>query len=607
MKKPISEEYFLCISVSHNSSAALMKNGLIISAALEERFVRIKNYYGYPYNSIEYCLKKSKISGNNLSGVAFTAQTFHGLEVKSKRTIYYDLQDWHDYYGEKYYIPKMKGDKKAVLEYQKYLRDDPKFNIIDDHFDFSYLNDNKYLLDINLDIEKFREVQAETLSNHIGFDKSKVKFLDHQSCHAYYAYFGSPFRDKPCIVLTLDSWGDGRNQTVWKIIDNNFQLISESSENDIGRIYKLTTLLLSMKPNEHEFKVMGLAPYAKENYARKAMKVLENISKIIGMKIVSDKRPKDLYNYLKNNWQTTRFDNIAGAVQLFTEEIVKKLINNIIKETGINRFVFSGGVSMNIKLNKAITEIQKVKEFYVCASGADESTSIGGCYLLNHKSTHPNKPIKNMCLGYDINDEFKKFNYNKLNKNLEIKQNVCMDDVIDMIINGNIIGVIRGKAEFGARALGNRSIIANPSKLDIVQRINEAIKNRDFWMPFALSIQSEYANDYLINPKNIQSPFMTIGYSTNKKIYDQIVAGTHPYDKTVRPQIVDQIYSPEWWSIINKFRIKTKIPALLNTSLNLHGEPIVNTIDDAIRTFELSGLDHLLINDKVFLSKKLNI
>ena len=136
-----------------------------------------------------------------------------------------------------------------------------------------------------------------------------------------------------------------------------------------------------------------------------------------------------------------------------------------------------------------------------------------------------------------------------------------------------------------------------------MQKINEAIKNRDFWMPFALSILEEYSDDFLVNPKKILSPFMTIGFDTKAENYSKIIAGTHPYDKSVRPQIVNRNVSPEWHSILLAFYKHTGIPALLNTSFNLHGEPIVNNIDDAIKTFKLSELDHLLIQDKILLSK----
>jgi carbamoyltransferase len=597
--------YVLCISVSHNSSAALMQDGRLLVAAQEERFERVKNYYGYPFKSIDYCLSKAGVSGKQLDSFAYTTKTFPGLEVKAKRTVNFSLADWHDYFGDKYYIPKFSGDIEKVLAYKRYLRDDPKFNSSTEYFNFDYLKDEKYLIDDSLDAHRFQIEQAEQLSRHISIDSGRVEFLDHHSCHAYYAYFGSPFRGQPCIIITLDGWGDGRNQTVWRVINDVPNLIAESDGNDIGRIYKLATLLLAMKPDEHEFKVMGLSPYAKEQYVEKAMSIIKDISEIVGMRIVAKSRPKNLYSFLNEGWRTSRFDSIAGAVQLYAEKLVKELVSNIISETGIRKFVISGGISMNIKINKTISEMEGVEALYVCASGGDESLSIGGCYLLSEQKLKiVTAPITTMCLGFDIADEFYLHNFEIYKDHFDVNDSVSHDDIARLLERGDIVGVIRGKAEFGARALGNRSIIANPSLLESVQRINEAIKNRDFWMPFALSIMEEYGGEFLENPKAISSPFMTIGFDTKAEKYSKIVAGTHPYDKSVRPQMVSQKTSPEWHSLLSAFHKITGIPALLNTSFNLHGEPIVNNIEDAIKTFSVSGLDHLLIQDKIIISKR---
>jgi carbamoyltransferase len=193
--------------------------------------------------------------------------------------------------------------------------------------------------------------------------------------------------------------------------------------------------------------------------------------------------------------------------------------------------------------------------------------------------------------------------YSYANK-FDVQNNVTFDQVASLLAKGDIVAVIRGCAEFGARALGNRSILANPSRRETVQQINEAIKNRDFWMPFALSILEEKLDEYIFNPKKLQSPFMAISLDVRPEKNAQIEAGTHPYDKTVRPQAVSKIHTPEYHALITAFQKITGIPALLNTSFNLHGEPIVDTIADAVRTFELSGLDHLLVNDSILISKK---
>lgn len=599
MSKP---EYHLALSVSHNSSAALMKDGEIIVAVCEERSRRKKNYIGYPKNAVDYCLKKAGISGSELSRVAYTTVDNPGLLVKAKTNTEFSLQDYRDYYGERFYKRRLRGE--GCLDYLKWLRDDPKFNKSEEYFDFSYLTDD-VIADERREIELFREESANLLAKELGIPKEKVEFLDHHTCHAYYSYFGSPFRGEDCIVLTMDGWGDGKNQTVWRVSDEKFTLLSESSQNDLGRIYKMATLILGMRPDEHEFKVMGLAPYAKTSYAERAMSVIENLCEVDGMRIVSKDRPKDLFSYLEEAWKVHRFDNIGAAVQLYTEKIACQLVSNIAKETGIRRFVIGGGIAMNIKMNKAISELDIVDEIFVCGSSGDESLSIGGCYLLN-SNKKSNKSVSNLYLGFDIKDELGTFEINKFKDKFEVRDSVLPIDVAKLIANGDIVACVRGRAEFGARALGNRSILADPSRRSSIQQINEAIKNRDFWMPFALSILDEHSHKFIANPKKLKSPFMAISLDVIPEAHAKIEAGTHPYDKTVRPQFVTREDSLHYHNLIDAFFQLTGIPALLNTSFNLHGEPIVDTISDAIRTFELSGLDHLLIDDQILFSKRKN-
>ena len=192
----------------------------------------------------------------------------------------------------------------------------------------------------------------------------------------------------------------------------------------------------------------------------------------------------------------------------------------------------------------------------------------------------------------------------QVEKDFEINWNVNYNDVAKLIANGQIVACIQGRAEFGARALGNRSILADPRKRESVQRINEAIKNRDFWMPFALSILKEKSDKYILNPKKLDSPHMAISLDVVPEEHEKIIAGTHPYDKTVRPQFVESSESPRYHELISSFEELTGIPALLNTSFNLHGEPIVDSLSDAVRTFKMSGLDHLFIENSILISKK---
>lgn len=591
--------YFLGIHCGHNASCAVMKNGKIIAAAQEERFSRKKNDTGYPRRAIDYCLSKAGIRGADLCRAAYTTREYSSIAIKSRYNVIFSLKDYFDYYGPKYYNRKLSGD--TCLDYLRWLRDDERFNSKEPNFDFSFLTD-AVLLDHPTDVKLFNQERQRILSEHLGLDREKIDFLDHHTCHAYYAYFGSPFRSEDCNVITVDGWGDGRNQTVWSARQNRLELIADSDQNDVGNIYSMATLILGMRPDEHEFKVMGLAPYAKGDHVQAALSPIKDLLHVRDLRIEHKNRPKNLFVFLQEAWQGHRFDNIAAAVQRLTESVMTELVSNIRAKTGVGKFVLSGGITQNIKLNMALTELSCVDSFYVCPSGADESLSLGGCYYLNRENNN-NLPLTHVYLGYDIDDNLEDVDWSALAKDYLVKPKASVQEMAALLAKGDILARISGAAEFGARALGNRSILANPNNPNVVEQINRAIKNRDFWMPFALSILEEHADSYIVNPKKVQSPFMCIGFNTRPERYAQIQAGTHPYDKTVRPQFVSMAETRSYYDLINAFFRITGIPALLNTSFNLHGEPIVNSVADAIRTFELSGLHHLLIGDTL-LSKR---
>ena len=410
----------------------------------------------------------------------------------------------------------------------------------------------------------------------------------------------------------MDSEGDGINQTFWLFSKKKNKLlkINQSSECDLARIYRFVTLILKMKPNEHEYKVMGLAPYAKDEYSQIVYeKVFKDILKVKDCKIVHKKRPKNLFRFLYENTKEFRFDNIAGAVQILIEKISSELFIQINKKYKINSFSISGGVSMNIKMNKNLSSLPFVKKIYVAPTGTDESLAIGACYYLNKKN-RTNKILKNIYLGQHLSKQkltietiIKKLNNSK---KFTVKKNITHRQIAKLLKKSEIIAVARDREEFGARALGNRSILANPSSNGIVQKINEQIKNRDFWMPFALTILKEKHQDLIINKKLLDCSFMTIGFDTKLKNYHKIKNGTHSYDKTVRPQILRKEYNDNFHNIINEFNKITNIPALLNTSLNLHGMPISSKLDDVIYTFVNSGLKYLYLNDEFLVIKNIN-
>ena len=587
---------YLGINVSHNASAALMIDGEIVAAIQEERITKQKNFTGYPKRAIQFCINQAKKKGVTIDKAAFSTIKYPAFSYRVPLNHFFSIKDYDDFYGEKYYEKKIKGI--STERYTSQLLKNKKNNK-DLYLDYKKLSKK----DLFNNYKKFRNLLKSTLRNQLKSNQ-EIIFLDHHSCHAYYAYYAAIKKNKDCAVVTLDSMGDDLNQTVWIPEKKSYGLkkVASSSECELARVYKFITLILSMKPDEHEYKVMGLAPYAKESYCLEIYnKVFKNLLKVKNCEVIHNKRPKNLYYYLRNNLKEYRFDNIAGAAQIFIEKTASELLTQINKKYKITNFAISGGVSMNIKMNKVLSELKFVKQIYVPPSGSDESLSMGACYFL---SKNKSKSLKNIYLGNDISGI--KYNYLKklFDKNkFIIKDNFTHHQIAKLLKEGSIIAVARNREEFGARALGNRSIIANPSIDNTVQKINETIKNRDFWMPFALTILKEYHQKYIQNSKKIRSDFMTIGFDTVQKNLKKIKSATHPYDRTVRPQILEKSFNKDYHSIIQKFYKITNIPGVLNTSLNLHGLPICSSMKDIKNTFIKSDLKFLYINDK-FLIKK---
>ena len=582
---------FLGLHVHYNASCALMVNGKIVYAAQEERFSRVKNDMGFPKKAFDYLIKKNNIDVSEIDKIAYTTINQDVFSIRAKTTPTFELKDYHDYYLNYFTRSESSPD---LIEYRKALLNQARFGNQNSYFDFSFLNEDNTLADYETANGKFREEQISFLEREYGIPAFKTVFLDHHFCHANYSYFSSPFRDEACLAIIIDGWGDGRNLTIWQIENNKLELISESKENDIGHIYKLTTLILGMMPDEHEYKLMGMAPYAKEKYMQNCYEKIKNISKIENLSILRQNRPKDLYRYLKTAFELERFDNIAGGVQLFVEEIMKDLVQAVCESTGIRNIVLGGGNALNVKMNKVIAEMDCVEKVYVPGGAGDEGNSIGGCYALNNEGDNISLPLANISIGFDAEEEIATFDWDEIRGSFKVDENCDLAHVADLLSKNEVVARIDQKAEFGPRALGNRSILANPSSNENVRIINEAIKNRDFWMPFALSILEEQANKFISNEKNLPSKFMSMAFDTLDKNYLKISAGTHPYDRTVRPQLVNKVTDASYHKLISHFYSITNIPALLNTSFNLHGEPVVNSLGDALRTFRHSGIDHLL-------------
>ena len=368
-----------------------------------------------------------------------------------------------------------------------------------------------------------------------------------------------------------------------------------------------------MKPDMHEYKVMGLAPYANSYETEKAYSQIKDIFQVDGYDIKFKNKPRDLYFSVIDKL-SLRFDGIAGGLQKLLEEVLCEWIVNCIKKSGKNNILFSGGVAQNIKAAKSISELEQVKNIYIAPVPGDGSLSIGGCYKSYFDFLHKNndtkdihkkiKPINNVYLGPSYSDSIIKKSLKSIDTNkIKIIENYTTEKLVNYLIDDAIIARFSGRMEFGQRALGNRSIISSPINYSVVKKINSKIKIRDFWMPFTPTILKEYENDYLVNPKILSSPFMTMAFDTTSKFREIAPASIHPADETCRPQILEKKHNEKYYNLIQGFGNRTKVYCLLNTSLNLHGMPMVCDPDDAIFTFLKSGLD-ILAFDNFLLIKK---
>jgi len=590
----------LGINEDHNSTIAIVKDGVVLYSASEERISRVKNDVGYPFQSIANALKEAGINANEIDYVAYTCKTVNPLDLKIKRITRFKISD---YIREMHEFWKPTLIDKCSSKFWQNIMNDSRFNIPEqEYYDFSFL---KYAPEDEWNKE-FQKQRISVVAKQLGIDSNKVLFIKHHTCHAYYAFYASPIDHlSKTAVITADGWGDGENGTIWMAEHGKLKKIHSTSMCNLARFYRYATLLLGMKPYEHEYKVMGLAPYAKDYLMQPVYEIYKNTLEVDGIDFKWKEKPGDMYFYFQKKFEGLRFDGIAAGVQKWIEDMLVLWVSNILKYLNSDSLVFSGGLAMNVKANKAISEIPQLKEFFVPPSSGDESTAIGAAFFVSKEHGQDVYPLAHGYLGYEVTDsEVKSFiQNNNIKENYQVTENVSLDKIAKLLEQNKIIARCAHKMEFGARALGNRSIICNPSNFDNIQLLNDKIKFRDFWMPFTPSILDYRATDYLINPKNLKAPYMTIAFDTTELGRKHLRAAIHPHDLTARPQVVEEKVNYDYYSIIQAFEKRTGIGCVLNTSLNLHGEPIVRNVEDAWHVFVDSGLDALLLNN-VLIEKK---
>lgn len=566
----------LGIHDGHNCGASLSVNGGIVASISEERLTRNKNEVGFPAGSIQAVLRIAGVSAPELSEVAFASEFMHWPNYLR------DLDPWYRVGREEQEMAKIKPKEHRRLVF-----------------------------------EQRRKERIEAAKELLGVSEDKIGFIEHHAAHLASAYYTAPkyAPGKKFLGITCDGSGDGISSTVSVCSGNKLERIADTSRHaSLGKIYSRVTMLMGMKPWEHEYKIMGLAPYADPERSDKAAGIFRNLLRAradgLGFEQVGELSMNYIYYHLRDAFEGVRFDVIAGATQLFTEEMLLKLVKGCVRNTGISDIVLAGGVFMNVKANMLIAALEEVASVHIMPSCADESLSIGAClhryYDLTGDPDHSQSVFNDLYLGdaYAPEDESRAVEKLLAGQNVEVTTPEDVDlAAAGLLAQGKVVARCRGRMEWGARSLGNRSILARADDYRVVARINDMIKMRDFWMPFAPSMTEERAHLYFDDPKDLRPYFMINAFPSKPGTYEHLIAGSHPKDKTIRPQVVTREANPGYHKLINAFEDKTGMGVILNTSFNLHGYPIVRTPEDAVRVFLSSGLEYLAL-EKHLIGKK---
>ena len=574
----------LGISETHCATAAILRDGEIIGCASEERFSRLKNDAGYPRCAVDTLLRELALTPADVDRVVLA-----GTRIPSYDWMNRVMRD--ETYMRRYYGVGREAPRHGLAGRARKLG--AKLGLLDPAPGKAPLTDGE---------------RRGHVTGHLRLSGDRVHFADHHTCHAAAAYYGSPFGGRPALVLTNDNSGDGLCGTVSSASGTTLTRheATPSGPGSLGSFYTLVTLLLGMKPGEHEYKVMGLAPYAPTRETERAVAAL---GRVFAMgegepSLFEWRRRGPLYRALLEATLGLRFDGIAGGAQQILEEALVRWTRLAHKRYGGERLSLGGGVFMNVKANMLIAEEDWLGELFVFPSCGDESNAVGAAYLgyldlcaESRRAASP-RPFGPAYLGPDVKDaEIEDvIRRRDLAGRYRVSEHAAIEEKIaDLLVSDGVVARCAGRMEFGARALGNRSILANPSDHRVADVINRMIKSRDFWMPFAPTILREREADYLLNPRGLASPYMMLAFPTNAKGRDQIVAAIHPQDGTARAHILDETWNPPYYRVIREFERRTGIGAVLNTSFNLHGEPLVASAEDAVDTFERSGLPHLAL------------
>jgi len=539
----------------HDSSACITRDGELLFAVAEERISRNKHDAGFPHHAIRACLDFAKIRADQLD---------------------YVCQGWpapHKVFG---------ADLK---------------NFATGKYPATYLNVlNSARLYASM---AHQNGGFKRFTQQFGATRGQMRFVDHHLAHAISAYSYSGL-DKAAVVV-MDGRGAWEASSIWYGHDGYLDhVLTIPWPNSLGLFYAQFTEYLGFVPNSDEWKVMGLAPYGHpgikldefislnhDSYQVNAPLLFErsNGTSLIAKRLGPQRTPESEID--------DSFKNIAFAVQDACEIAMMALVKQAIQKTNCRNVCLAGGVALNSKANGKIEASGMVDHIFVQPAASDDGVALGAALapFLDKGGRLPMKPMRHAYLGPEYTDA----GIEKVLVTYKLRA-TKLDNVAatagEMLAHGKILGWFQGRMEFGPRALGARSILADPRDPEMNAKVNNAVKFREWWRPFAPSMLKEVAGEYLEHASD--SPFMILTSQVRPEKRDVIPSVTH-VDGSARPQTVEKEINPLYWNLINEFGKRTGVPVVMNTSFNLRGEAIVNTPTDAIRTFFSSGMDALVI------------
>lgn len=550
----------LGITDSHDSGVAICAKRKVEFAINEERLTRKKLYTGWPKLSIEFVLKRYNIEDIQAIALADYGSTTFPSRILTK------MNDWlHNSLNSRW-----RPNNFFVNYYRKCLLNMKPTNPI---------------------IRVYSNYIKKKIEKKF---KKKVYYVHHHDAHAAGAYFSSGF--KKALVITADGSGDGISCSVSIGENGKLTRISETlAKHSAGKFYSKGVLLAGLKRNDAG-KLFGLATYHKNDFTNKLNGLLE----VNNLKLESshanysfDKSMK----ILKKMFKDVSREDIAFAFQNKLELILTKWVQNAVEETGIRKVVVSGGVFGNVKLNKRISELDCVKKLFVFPGMSDCGLGFGASVYINSilNGMNPYK-LKDVYLGSEYEEETIEKEIKKSKLKYEKFSNI-EEVAADFISKGKVVGWFQGRMEFGPRALGNRSVLACPKDVKMKDHINKILKKRDWFMPFAPSIIKSDADEYIINNHKADhcAKFMTIAFDCKEKFIEEAPAAM-AVDKTARPQLVDES-NLKYLNLLKRYKKITGSSVILNTSFNIHGDPIVCSPKDAIETFKRGGVEVLIIGN----------